>query len=306
MSVKPIVVGVDGSPEATQAAVTAWRMAVALGVPLELVYAIPDVWGSAVMAHVPMPSDVNDRLVHDAHEQMTAQLRTALPAAALAGLRVVQGRPEAALMQAAATARLLVLGGKHHGALARHLGGSTAHFLIRAVDVPVLVTARPTWPLQRVLAAVDLSFAAEATLTAARDLARVSDARVRVLHVIEPLPVPRFLAPDFNMDVLAQRAVEEFHRCTADLADVAVADRVTRRGLAAEMIAAEVADWQADVVVMATQGRGWFDRWLIGSVTQAVLTRLPASILVVPVRAVRVAEARNAHEQFVLASSLHG
>jgi nucleotide-binding universal stress UspA family protein len=59
------------------------------------------------------------------------------------------------------------------------------------------------------------------------------------------------------------------------------------------MIAAEVADWSADLVVMATQGRGRFDRWLIGSVTQAVLTKLPTSVLVIPMRDVRVAEARS-------------
>jgi nucleotide-binding universal stress UspA family protein len=57
---------------------------------------------------------------------------------------------------------------------------------------------------------------------------------------------------------------------------------MVRRGHAAEVIAAASEEWSADLVVMASHGRGWVDRVLIGSVTEKLLNRLPTSVLVVP------------------------
>jgi nucleotide-binding universal stress UspA family protein len=60
-------------------------------------------------------------------------------------------------------------------------------------------------------------------------------------------------------------------------------DRVMRRGVAAEIIAAEAATWSADVVVVGSHGKGWVERLLVGSATERLLALLPASLLVVPV-----------------------
>jgi nucleotide-binding universal stress UspA family protein len=60
-------------------------------------------------------------------------------------------------------------------------------------------------------------------------------------------------------------------------------DRVVRRGRADEEIAEEASAWHADVVVLGSHGRGWVDRLLIGSTTERLLNRLPASLLVVPI-----------------------
>lgn len=291
MRIKPIVAGVDGSPESARAALTAWRLSVAMGVPLELVHAVPDFRAAAALTRLPVPIDVSDPLVAYARERVMAPLRDVVPAEALATLRLDVGRPEAVLAAAAADARLVVLGGKHHGVLARHFGGSTAHHLIRTRDVPVLITAAQGWPIRRVLVAVDLSFAAEPTLAAARDIARASDARLRVLHVIEPVAAAPIMAPGIDLEAIARRDIEEFSHRVAALPEVDVEDRVTRHGPAAQMIAAEAADWHADVVVMGSHGRGWVERLLVGSVTERVLALLPASLLVVPVHAHAVARA---------------
>jgi nucleotide-binding universal stress UspA family protein len=124
-------------------------------------------------------------------------------------------------------------------------------------------------------------------MAAAEELAHACGARLRVLHVIEPVPVPHFMAPDFDMSVVAQRATEEFSRRTAQFRDDVKVDRVTRSGLPVEMIALEAGDWKPDVIVMGSHGRGWFDRLVVGSVTEGVLNRLPAALLVVPVHQVR-------------------
>ena len=56
-----------------------------------------------------------------------------------------------------------------------------------------------------------------------------------------------------------------------------------RRGRAAAAITSEVRQWNADLVVMGSHGKGWVDRLLIGSTSERLLNVLPTSMLVVPV-----------------------
>lgn len=59
------------------------------------------------------------------------------------------------------------------------------------------------------------------------------------------------------------------------------------RGLPAETIAEEARAWQADLIVVGSHGKGWVDRILIGSTAERLVTELPTSVLVVPVKAGR-------------------
>ena len=63
----------------------------------------------------------------------------------------------------------------------------------------------------------------------------------------------------------------------------AAADIVVRRGRAAAVITSEARQWNADLVVVGSHGKGWVDRLLIGSTSERLLNVLPASVLVVPV-----------------------
>jgi hypothetical protein len=88
------------------------------------------------------------------------------------------------------------------------------------------------------------------------------------------------VTPDKEMKALAE---EELERSVWPLVTYRRADRLVRHGPAAPTIATEAADWDADLVVVGSQGRGWVDRVLIGSVTEKLLNHLPPSLLVVPV-----------------------
>ncbi len=44
--------------------------------------------------------------------------------------------------------------------------------------------------------------------------------------------------------------------------------------------------WPADLVVMGTHGRGGFERWMLGSVTEKVLRKAPCPVMTVPPPAV--------------------
>ena len=277
---RPIIVGVDESPESVRAARAGWALARAIGAPCRLVHALPDLWLTGGMEQ-PVPPSMARRDVEAARRHLVATLRDVLPAEALAAIEVKSGRPAAVLADCAAGAQLVVVGGKPHGPLARSMGGSTAHSLVRTLDVPLLVVALTDWPPHRVLVAVDLSFAADATIAAARELARDTHAQVRVLHVVEPVRAAR-VGARVDQDAVYAEDLARFTR--GGVTELAAGDRVVRRGAAADTVAAEAANWSADVVVVGSHGKGWVERMLIGSVTERLLALLPVSLLIVPVR----------------------
>jgi nucleotide-binding universal stress UspA family protein len=189
---------------------------------------------------------------------------------------------------------LVVVGGRHHGALARGLGGSTAHTLVRTLGIPVLVVGPGGPAVARVLAAVDLSEATAPTFAAAAQYARLLDAGLRVVHVVEPIKFPVVVPLTIDASEFERRSTMAFEDLLRDVDDTGTVDRVVRRGTAVEVIATEVADWGAGLVVVGSHGKTWVDRMLIGSTTERLLNLLPASLLVVPIEAGRPRAGRRA------------
>jgi nucleotide-binding universal stress UspA family protein len=299
MAWKPIIVGVDGTPESLRAAELAAQIASAARaqlIPVHAVPVIPAFTGVAGTEPVFYAPELQTELTRSSRAQITRALEQVLPPAAVERLDVQTGPAPFILAEAARSwqAELVVLGGKQHGALARGLGRSTAHYLVRKLDVPVLVVGDSSAPITKVLVAVDLSPTSAPTVAAAQRLAGLFGARLRLLHVIEPL---RFsdVAPDSWDELGYERRSEElFDRFVTPFKGVPKEDRVIRRGIPAEMIAGEAGAWHADMVVAGSHGKGWVDRILVGSATERLVTELPTSILVVPARAVSVAGSQQA------------
>ncbi|MDO8666403.1 MAG: universal stress protein, partial [Gemmatimonadales bacterium] len=77
------------------------------------------------------------------------------------------------------------------------------------------------------------------------------------------------------------------------LVTLAGAETVIRRGRSAAVIVNEVEQWRADLVVVGSHGKGWVDRFLIGSTSERLLHLLPTLTLVVPVHQPNTAERRR-------------
>lgn len=284
MTPESIVVGVDQSPSSLRAAALAWTIGQATGAACHLVHAVPDVAAAAEFERASaVGQTLAERLGREAGRAVAARLRGLVPPAMARALEVRPGRAAPVLAERAAHyhATLVVLGRKRRGLLERGLGGSTAHYLVRALDIPVLLGTRST--TQRVLAAIDVSPAAAATLHEARRLANCLRAHLRVLHVVTPVRFPRVVPRAPDRKLLQRQSVEAFDRLAQELG-VAESQRTVRRGSPETEIAAEAARWKADLVVVGAQGKGFVDRLLIGSTTEWLLDRLTtASLLVVPV-----------------------
>jgi nucleotide-binding universal stress UspA family protein len=275
---QPIIAGVDDSPESLRAAALAYRIAHAVDARCVLVHAVPDVSVPRAMAPLMDGADLRQSLA----EKLGAADSKATPWE----LVIRSGPPGVVLDQVAREldAELIIVGGRHHAALARGTSVSTAHHLVRTSSAPVLVVGTEGNLPRRILVATDLAAAANPVFSTAWRYAELLSAELRVLHVIEPATFATVAPLSLDQHAFEVWSRRELQRLAQlELPRVPPANRVVRRGYADEEIAEEAAGWRADLVVIGSHGRGWVDRLLIGSTTERLLNRLPASLLVVPV-----------------------
>jgi len=285
---KRILVGVDDSPQAVAAAALGGRLAEVMGGECVLVHAVREFWlAFAEEEIVERSAELRAALVDSARRQVAAVLHGHVPDEAIRGMMVRPGSPAAVLRDVAREieADAVVLGGRHHAALSRWVGGSTAHNSVRSIGVPVLVTGPMSGGslFKRILAAVDLSEATASTAAVAVDLAAELRAELRALCVIEPpLPLPDLTPPLTPSEysrlaerTLAKRVWPRFRKGAVQM--------VAREGRVVETIRQDASEWAADLVIVGSHGKGWGERLILGSVTEDLLDDLPTSLLVVPV-----------------------
>lgn len=136
-----VVVGVDGSPESTQAVGLAAAEADALGEELMVFYAFtgPNRWikaglpSSRFAAHVLEEEQV-------VLSETVAGLRQEYPDIVVHGVLETVLEPADALVQAASNARLLVLGSRGRDSFGRFLLGSTAHAVLTRLPCATIIT----------------------------------------------------------------------------------------------------------------------------------------------------------------------
>lgn len=281
MGWKPIVVGVDTSPESLEAVRWATQLGVRLESTVRLVHAVESEWIESPAA---LSSEMERLFFEIGRRRISEALERTLPPDVTENLEVRPGRPAWVIEHFAheLDAGMVVLGGKHHSAMQRWLGGSTAHHVARKIDIPIAVTCEEPGPVRKVLVAVDLSHAAAPTMAWARDLANRLGAGLRVLHVVQPPPtVPEIPVavqiPDLELE--ARTYLESRVWPAAGEG----ADCVIRSGPARVVVSDDCRDWGADLLVVGSHGRGWVDRLLLGSFTEWILNNLPTSVAVVPV-----------------------
>jgi nucleotide-binding universal stress UspA family protein len=282
----PIVGAVDESPEGAWAATVAWNLAQLADTDCHLIHAtrqVPDIplWVQPEIN----PTELAHNLSNATRDRMEEYLTGKVPFEALRHLDVQLGKPKRVLANAAGEfdASLLVMGGKHHTALGRWIGGSTALHTVQTVDVPTLITIPSEKSIERVLVAVDLSYAAAQTIETARRFSTLMNATLKVIHVVEPMPDIPSYPLDIESDYHFDRGKEHFERVIGPILKTEETERAVTFGSTEPRIAEEAHDWEADVVVVGSHGRGWVERILVGSTTQKLIRDLPASLLVAPV-----------------------
>jgi nucleotide-binding universal stress UspA family protein len=273
--IETVLIGTSLAPASDPVVEAGVRIARATGAELHLLHALE------VPLAAPLPLD--DRLYSGAVRRLDEQIERLR--AAPTSRQVVLAPAHRALAEAARErgADLVVVGAADRP----HAFGATASRLVRRSECAVLVVREPLpLPPPRVLMPVDFSPLAEEFVE--RGLAILAQlggasgaARIEAFHSIvgweledEPQSVAR--AEERACGELAQLFVA---RPTAPR--FAIEERIGF-GVAREQILRRIEQWHPDLVIMGTHGMSGFERFLVGSVTEGVVRRAAANVLVLP------------------------
>jgi nucleotide-binding universal stress UspA family protein len=216
------------------------------------------------------------------------------------GSVVLRGDAAETLTEAAdeLEANLLVMSSRGASGLRRAVLGSVADHLIRhARETPILLSPPPDddappveQGIERVMLTLDGSDLSQAALPYAEHLARsldvplylvrVTESEADLMHATMPSGMPA--AATISLEDAQQMAGEQFNAAIIDLR--ALAETLTARGLHEVVIEVLEGDpasaiieaserLEADVIVMATRGRGGIGRLVLGSVADSVARR---------------------------------
>ncbi|HEX7890455.1 MAG TPA: universal stress protein [Ramlibacter sp.] len=202
------------------------------------------------------------------------------------------GEPLAHAVRAARDASLVVIGSRRGNPLREMVCGTQAERLIRLCRAPVLVVKRPAGAsYRRVLAPVELDPDARAVIAAALRLSRRPE--VEVLHALDTRDEIGMRAcdvPETAVRRYRQRAAQRARSTLLDL--IAQAAPAASKALpaigfgdAVAVVLAREQGLRADLLVLGKRTRGLLADFFLGSVTQRVLARARADVLVLPLDA---------------------
>lgn len=137
--------------------------------------------------------------------------------------------------------------------------------------------------IQKILCPVDQSEASGRALDYALMLSRWYDASLTAVEVAwAGLPSVSTVAPTVLTPEYLQESAEALQRFVgARAGDVAVTTKLVHGQVVANVID-EARSLPADLIVLGTHGRGGFERFMLGSVTEKVLRKAPCPVLTVP------------------------
>ena len=192
---------------------------------------------------------------------------------------------------------LVVMTTHGRGGLRRAWLGSVTDQLIRTSEVPILVV-RPSetkaaesfvGPTE-ILVPLDGSPLAEAAIEPAAALARLWDAEISLVQIVQPVAMttdPPHAFPteiDDQLTAIRREAAQDYVRDVAERlreAGVKASGVAVVGGGIAETLLALAAPERAGLVVMATHGRGGVRRLVLGSVADKVVRAAEVPVLVI-------------------------
>ncbi|NES31758.1 universal stress protein [Micromonospora terminaliae] len=285
MNGEEILVGYDGSADATVALNWALDEAGRSGRPVRLAYVFEWLtvagWIGPGVAPGVWPDETARRQVEELVRRTAADAAADRPGLTVHG-EVFDGPPALVLQERSADAGMLVLGSRGHGGFAGLLTGSTAVSVTAHAHCPVIVVrdGRPATSGPVVVGADGSPSSVEA-LGFAIERAAQRDVPVRALRVWEP-PREGRVPPGFDPE---EAGATERAAAEADLApwretfpDVPV-EVVANPGSPSALLVEE--SRSAQLVVVGSRGRGGLRGMLLGSVSQQLIQHAQCPVAVV-------------------------
>ena len=282
-----IGVGTNFSPQSDVALGVAVALARATNARIDLLHVVhrPPLYERMVLSE--------QQLLSDLQRKATEHLQQIASSPAFAGVPIAVharvGTPFAELLTLAREQRhdLVVVGARQRTHLSDLLLGSTAERVLRKAATPILLAKAPLAdPPRCILAPTDFSDASRPALEEAIALARRWQARLVLLHVIEPIVQAYAWASDLAGGEIYVIEPEELQPewdallKTLDLSGVKWEQR-TIKGDVSTTVSAAANELAADLVVVGTHGRTGLAHALLGSVAEGVARAVERSVLAV-------------------------
>lgn len=280
---RSIIVGVDDSPSSDAALRWAAAEAVLHDAPLTIVHAVAApvaAWATGVT-----PSAAMDWLHHVGAEILRfaeKEAKVLTDGNADVTTALVTQHPAQALVEWSREARMVVVGNRGRGALARRVLGSVSSAVLHQARCPVVITREDVIKASTdpVVLGLDTAAANHPAMTLAFEEAATRGTELLVVHArwspaIEDLPGPDWEALQLDVDNEVARTLADRQHCYPT---VPVRRRVVRGRPAATLVQESES---AQLTIVGSRGYGSTAGWLLGSVSNAVVQAAHRPVMVV-------------------------
>jgi|Deesub1362B_J571_1020462.scaffolds.fasta_scaffold00641_11 nucleotide-binding universal stress UspA family protein len=197
---------------------------------------------------------------------------------------VLEGNPPDKIIEVAQNkkANLIVIGKRGLSIIEKFFIGSVANRVLRTSHVPVLITKmRGKKPqIRRILVPTDLSSREEIERKYAWEIAKVFNADITLLHVLE---LHGYDFPPKVLDGLLEAIYKEFQKKKKEEKEkIKIKEEIYRAVNAAVGIVDFANTHNYDLIVMSTYTQSKFQRFFLGSTTEKVISYTSIPIFVIP------------------------
>jgi nucleotide-binding universal stress UspA family protein len=282
---RKIIVGYDGSAQATDALALGKDLAQASGAELCV--------GGVSLSH-PLLRSGMDPLDREAKQEFKEQLERAADSASAAAQPVQSSSPARGLHELAEQieADLIVVGSSKHGHMGRTLLGNVGVALMHGSPCAVAIAPRGyadqgDRAISAIVVGYDGSPESRLALEAASELARASGTSLKLVSVAQPpdIVMGKSGGANYGWEALKE-TVEEQASAQLEEGRTAVPDDINVEatvvsGSPAEALA-DVAKAPGSILVLGSRAYGPLRRVLLGSVSRALAGSTPAPLIVHP------------------------
>lgn len=280
-----ILVPLDGSDLSESALPYAKQLAKALNTVVDLVYAVPTNIGDEI------PDHITDEARQDG-ETYLQRIADTLPKELRPRYQIKMGHPAEVIVDEAELQEgtLVVMATHGYSGLKRVMLGSIAHKVVQVAEAPVLlIPAGAKSPeggpveLRRTIVPLDGSPLAEHILPAVIELCKALDMELILTRAYNPT-FPGSSIRMHDISKIVHDAAESYIKDKAEELTTLCGKDVEYkllRGIPAEQITDLALQTPNSMTAMCTHGRHGPGRWLLGSVTDAVIHCSEEPVLVV-------------------------
>ena len=296
---RKIICATDGSKEAERALGYAKYLAIKSGAEIIGVHVVPLpvqlLYDNLEDSKVHLKNrrlDLESRVV-DTFEEVSKSLQKS--GVQFEGI-LLKGKPSDKIREFAKkrNADLIVLGKHGHGFFENMIAGSETIKVLKSSHIPVLAVKNENYKtkvqFKNILVPIDLSECSDSAITYALNLAEVTGASIKVIHILR-LDMYAQDLPAGALELVIEQTEKALNKKVTKIktaferkknnSSIKLTNEVIHGMSEAVTISRYAEKNKVDLVVLHTHGRSGISRFLLGSVTERVLSHSKCSVLAI-------------------------